>query len=62
MNFAITSTFPTLTNVTTTSNLGSNGMSGFVIDNVSNAVGASEIYFGNLQNNTAVQASQSALQ
>jgi len=31
------------------------------IDNVSNVTGASEIYFGNLQNNTAVQASQQAL-
>jgi hypothetical protein len=62
MSFVITSSFPTSTNATTTSNLGTDGMSGFIIDNVSATVGASEIYFGNLQNNSAVQTSQAALQ
>ena len=61
MSFVITSSFPTGTNATTTSNLGPDGMSGIIMDNVSNTVGASEIYFGNLQNNNAVQVSQSAL-
>ena len=42
--------------------LGSNGMSGIIIDNVSTTAGASQVYFGNLQNAAAVQASQSGLQ
>lgn len=57
-------TFPTAANATATNdtlNLGNNGMSGIGIDNVSAAAGASQIYFGNLQQSTAVQASQSAL-
>lgn len=62
MDFVITSSFPSSTNASTTSNLGTFGMSGFIIDNVSNTIGSSEIYFGNLQNNTGVQASQLALQ
>jgi hypothetical protein len=57
-------TFPTSANaVGTTSslNLGNHGLSGFTIDNVSSLAGASQIYFGNLQQNTGVQASQSNL-
>jgi hypothetical protein len=40
------------------STFGPNGNSGIIIDNVSGAAGASQIYFGNNQNNDAVQASQ----
>jgi len=54
-------TFPTAANATTTSNLGSNGLGGMIIDNASGLAGASQIYFGNLQNQTGVQVSQSAL-
>jgi hypothetical protein len=54
-------TFPTSAIATVTSNLGSGGASGMIIDNVSAAAGASQIYFGNLQVNTGVQLSQSAL-
>ena len=62
MSFVITSSFPSAANAITTSGLGSLGMSGIIIDNVSGVAGASQIYFGGLQNNTGVQASQSALQ
>jgi hypothetical protein len=55
-------TFPTVANATTTTNLGTHGMSGFIIDNVSGLAGASQLYFGNPQNQTGVQISQSALQ
>ena len=44
------------------SSFGPNGLSGIIIDNVSGVTGASQIYFGNLQNNSAVQASQTATQ
>jgi hypothetical protein len=54
-------TFPSSANATTTSNLGTKGTSGIIIDNISGSTGASQIYFGNLQVNTGVQASQSAL-
>jgi hypothetical protein len=55
-------TFPTAAFAETTTNLGNHGMSGFIIDNVSSATGASQLYFGNTQNQTGVQISQSALQ
>jgi hypothetical protein len=57
-------TFPSAPAVASTigGSLGTAGMSGFIIDNVSTATGASQIYFGNLQQSTGVQASQSALQ
>jgi hypothetical protein len=55
-------TFPTVANAATNTNLGTHGSSGIIIDNVSGLAGASQIYFGNLQANTGVQASQSALQ
>jgi hypothetical protein len=51
-------TFPTSTNAITSSNLGSLGISGIIIDNVSGTTGASQIYFGNLQLNTGVQFAQ----
>jgi hypothetical protein len=56
--------FPTAPNATlrTTTTTGNNGTSDMIIDNVSGAAGASQIYFGNLQDQTGVQASQSALQ
>ena len=38
------------------------GTSGFVIDNVSTATGGSQVYFGNQNAGTGVQASQSGLQ
>lgn len=59
---ALPFTFPSSANAATTSNLGSKGISGIIIDNVSGSTGTSQIYFGNLQVNTGVQASQSALQ
>jgi len=62
MSFVITSSFPSAANAITTSGLGSLGMSGIIIDNVSGAAGASQVYFGSLQTNAGVQASQSALQ
>jgi hypothetical protein len=55
-------TFPTAANATLTTGLGTAGMSGIIIDNVSGLPGASQIYFGNLTGETGVQASQSALQ
>jgi hypothetical protein len=55
-------TFPTAANSTLTTTLGTNGISGIILDNVSGATGASQIYFGNLQTNAGVQVSQSALQ
>jgi len=65
MSFALPTafpfTFPVVANATTNANLGSAGTSGMIIDNVSGTNGASQIYFGNLQVNTGVQASQSAL-
>lgn len=54
-------TFPTTANATLTTNLGNVGISAMIIDNVSGLAGASQIYFGNPQNETCVQASQSAL-
>ena len=62
MSFVITSSFPAAANAATNTNLGSLGMSGIIIDNVSGVAGASQIYFGSLQTNVGVQASQSALQ
>jgi hypothetical protein len=38
------------------------GSSGIIVDNVSTAAGASQIYFGNLENGDATQISQSTLQ
>jgi len=61
-SFVITSTFPSAAHATLTTNLGNHGISGIIVDNVSSAAGASQIYFGNLQNQTGVQASQSGLQ
>lgn len=68
MSFALPAfapfTFPTAANAAATNdtlNLGNRGISGIIIDNVSGAAGASQIYFGNLQQSTAVQASQAAL-
>jgi hypothetical protein len=58
-------TFPVGANATGTNatlSLGSAGMSGIIIDNFSGVAGASQIYFGNLQQSTAVQASQAAIQ
>ena len=62
MSFVITSSFPSAANATTNNNLGTLGMSGIIIDNVSALAGASQVYFGSLQTNVGVQASQSALQ
>ena len=62
MSFVITSSFPVAAAATTNNNLGSLGMSGIIIDNVSALTGASQVYFGSLQTNVGVQASQSALQ
>ena len=53
---------PTAAFAETTTNLGNHGMSGFIIDNISGVTGASQLYFGNAQNQTGVQISQSALQ
>jgi hypothetical protein len=61
-SFVLTSTFPTAAKATTNTNLGNHGMSGFIIDNISGVTGASQLYFGNAQNQTGVQISQSALQ
>ena len=55
-------TFPAAAHATLTGNTGNHGLSGMIIDNVSGVAGASQIYFGNLQAQTAVQVSQSALQ
>jgi len=55
-------TFPTGARSTYTGNLGVDGASAPIIDNASGTSGASQIYFTNLQINSAVQASQSALQ
>ena len=55
-------TFPAAANTTLTTNLGPNGTSAMIIDNVSDVAGASQLYFGDLQNSTVVQVSQSALQ
>lgn len=49
---------PTTLNGMANGQFGPLGFSGIIIDNVSGAAGASQIYFGNLQNNGAVQASQ----
>ena len=54
--------FPTGARSTFTSNLGVDGASAPIIDNASGTSGASQIYFVNLQVNSAVQASQTALQ
>ena len=54
-------TFPTTANATSAGNVGPSGISGFIVDNVSGVGGASQIYFGSLQNNAGVQLSQSAL-
>ena len=62
MGFDITSGFPTTAHATFTTNLGTDGTSGIVIDNVSTTKGASQIYFGNLENGDATQASQGGLQ
>jgi hypothetical protein len=58
-------TFPTgpiATGTNATLNIGNHGNSAMIVDNVSGTAGASQIYFGNLQQSTGVQASQSALQ
>jgi hypothetical protein len=57
----------TYTSASTPSNgfsLGGNGKgsSGIIVDNISSQTGASQIYFGNLQNGNATQVSQSGLQ
>jgi hypothetical protein len=63
MSFVLTSTFPSAAKAANpSSTFGSGGISGMIIDNVSGTNGASQIYFGNLQGPTGVQASQSALQ
>ena len=63
MSFVLpTSGFPTAANATATTGLGTRGISGIIVDNVSGVTGASQIYFGNLQGSTVVQASQAALQ
>lgn len=61
MSFNVTTSFPTAAAATATSLLGPAGTSGIVIDNVSTASGASQIYFGNLQASTGMQLSQAAL-
>jgi hypothetical protein len=55
-------TFPTSANATFAGNVGPSGISGIIVDNVSGVAGASQVYFGSLQNNAGVQASQSSLQ
>jgi hypothetical protein len=62
MMFTITSAFPTggPTKFTTT-NLGTMGTSGFIVDNGLSTTGASQIYFGNLNNSSGTQISQSGL-
>ena len=62
MTFVITSSFPSSGPLATLNNLGAAGVSGIIIDNVSSATGASQVYFGSLQNSTGIQASQSGLQ
>jgi len=67
MNFILPQTspftFPASANATMFGNqLGPLGTSGMIIDNDSSTAGASQIYFGNLQNNNATQVSQSGLQ
>lgn len=54
--------FGALPTATLSLNGNGRGTSGFIIDNDSTQAGASQIYFGNLQNGHAVQASQAALQ
>ena len=59
----ITSSFPTSGNVLGRfQTSGKNGFSGVIVDNVSGAAGASQVYFGALDASNGVQASQSALQ
>ncbi len=54
---------PTAANATMTSTyVGTTGPSGVIVDNVSGAAGASQVYFGAPTLNLGVQASQSALQ
>lgn len=67
MSFALPQTspftFPSSAHATMPGgSLGPLGTSGQIIDNASSAAGASQIYFGNLQNNDATQVSQSGLQ
>jgi hypothetical protein len=54
--------FPAAAKSTLTTNLGTQSLSGMIIDNVSGEAGASQLYFGNLLADTGVQVSQSALQ
>jgi hypothetical protein len=62
MSFNITGgAVPLGTDELTTTNLGSHGISGLIIDNVSSTTNASQIYFSNLNNSTATQLSQSGL-
>jgi hypothetical protein len=62
VSFNITSSFPTAAAaILKATAFGSGSISGMIVDNVSGATGASQIYFGNLQNKTGVQASQSGL-
>jgi hypothetical protein len=64
MSFNLGSTFGTGLTPTATFPLGGSGSgsSGIVVDNISTTTGASQIYFSNLQNGDATQASQSTLQ
>jgi hypothetical protein len=67
MSFALPQTspytFPTSAKSTMPGgSLGPKGTSGVIVDNAAATTGASQIYFGNLQNNNATQVSQSALQ
>lgn len=67
MSFALPQTspytFPTSALATMPGgSLGPKGTSGVVVDNAAATAGASQIYFGNLQNNNATQVSQSGLQ
>jgi len=55
-------TFPTAANATPTTNPGSKWDQRNHYRHVSGVAGASQIYYGNRQTNSAVQASQSALQ
>lgn len=60
MGIDLASTFPTVTATTLTSSPGG-GTSGMIIDNVSTATGASQIYFGNKSNSVGEQVSQAGL-
>jgi hypothetical protein len=61
MGFDVTSSFPTAAASALSLGGQGDGASGIVIDNISTQAGASQVYFSNLQNGDATQASQSAL-